>query len=85
MNNTNFTNPLAVFNPQPFTPAGTNANTGLDGDPTRRANAAARRAAGEPLPGQPGHRQRRNFESNAGYTKYDSLQFDVTKRCRTAS
>ena len=38
---TNFTNPLAVYQPAPFTPAGTNANTGLDGDPQRRANAAA--------------------------------------------
>jgi hypothetical protein len=36
---TNFTNPLALFNPLPFTPAGTNANTGLDGSPARRTNA----------------------------------------------
>jgi hypothetical protein len=41
----NFVNPLAIFNPQPFTPAGTNSATGLDGSPTRRANA---RAAGLP-------------------------------------
>ncbi len=38
---TNFTNPLAIFNPQPFTPAGVNANAGLDGSAARRANAAA--------------------------------------------
>jgi Carboxypeptidase regulatory-like domain len=44
--NPNFTNPLARFNPQPYTPAGTNINTGLDGDPARRANA---RAAGLPV------------------------------------
>jgi len=78
-NNTNFTNPLAVFNPQPFTPAGTNANTGLSGDPTRRANAAK---AGLPVnlfqlnPDI----NNANFESNTGYTRYDSFQFDVTKR-----
>jgi len=78
-NNTNFTNPLAVFNPQPFTPAGTNANTGLAGDPTRRANAAK---AGLPVnlfqlnPDI----NNANFESNTGYTRYDSFQFDVTKR-----
>jgi Carboxypeptidase regulatory-like domain/TonB-dependent Receptor Plug Domain len=76
---TNFTNPLAVFNPTPFTPAGTNANTGLSGDPTRRANALA---AGLPvnlfqLNPDIGTA---NFESNTGYTKYDSFQFDVTKR-----
>ena len=76
---TNFTNPLATFNPQPFTPAGTNANTGLAGDPLRRANAAA---AGLPVnlflvnPDI----ANANFESNTGYTKYDSLQLDVTKR-----
>ena len=38
---TNFTNPLALYNPQPYTPAGVNANTGLDGSAARRANAAA--------------------------------------------
>src|SRR5262245_35728760 len=76
---TNFTNPLAIYNPQPFTPAGTNANTGLAGDPTRRANAAA---AGIPVnffllnPDV----SNANFESNSGYTKYDSLQMEVTKR-----
>ena len=76
---TNFTNPLAQYNSNPFTPAGTNANTGLDGDATRRANAAA---AGIP----------RNFfrlnpdvasanvESNSGYTRYDGLQIEATKR-----
>jgi Carboxypeptidase regulatory-like domain len=76
---TNFTNSMAVFNPNPFTPAGTNANTGLDGDATRRANAAN---AGLP----------RNFfrlnpdvasanlQSNSGYTRYDGLQMELTKR-----
>src|SRR5262249_16671956 len=44
--NNNFINPLARFNPQPYVPAGTNTNTGLDGDAGRRANA---RAAGLPV------------------------------------
>jgi hypothetical protein len=76
---TNFTNPLAIYNPQPFTPAGTNANTGLSGDPARRANALA---AGLPVnlfllnPDI----TNANFESNTGYTKYDSLQLEATKR-----
>jgi hypothetical protein len=76
---TNFTNPLATFNPQPFTPAGTNANSGLAGDPTRRNNALA---AGLPVnlflvnPDI----ATANFETNVGRTKYDSLQLDVTKR-----
>ena len=77
---TNFTNPMAIFNPNPFTPAGTNANTGLDGSAQRRANAIA---AGLP----------RNFFrlnpdllggaqvfGNTGYSKYDSFQMDVNKR-----
>ncbi len=76
---TNFTNPLAVYNPNPFTPAGTNATTGLEGDPIRRANAIA---AGVPVnffrlnPDV----AVANITSNSGYTKYDSLQMDVTKR-----
>ena len=37
----NFTNPLALFWPQPFTPAGSGANGGLDGSLTRRTNAQA--------------------------------------------
>ena len=77
---TNFTNPLAIYNPAPFTPAGTNASTGLDGDPVRRANALA---AGLPVnffrlnPDVQGGAQ---IEGNSGYTKYDSLQIDLTKR-----
>jgi hypothetical protein len=76
---TNFTNPLAVNNPTPFTPAGTNANTGLDGDATRRANAVAA--------GLPRNLFRLNpdvaeaiIEGNTGYTRYDGLQLELTKR-----
>lgn len=75
----NFINPLAIFNPQPFTPAGTGATTGLDGDPTRRANAAA---AGLP----------RNFfranpdvgsallRGNGGGTLYHGFDVELRKR-----
>ena len=76
---TDFTNPLAINNPNPFTPAGTNASTGLDGDAVRRANAA--RA------GLPRNLFRANpdvdeaiVESNSGYQRYDALQMDLTKR-----
>ena len=62
----NFVNSLSRFNPNPFTPAGTNSNTGLQGT----AGAADERAGGGPaaelLPRQPGrarwrqrHRPRR--------------------------
>jgi hypothetical protein len=77
---TNFIDPLARFNPSPYTPAGTNANTGLEGSPARRANAVA---AGMP----------RNFfrvnpdllggvgvTGNGGYTKYNGLQLEFRKR-----
>jgi hypothetical protein len=76
---TNFTNPLAVFNPAPFTPAGTNAQTGLEGDPARKQNALNA--------GLPANFFRANpdvaaalIEGNTGYQKYDSVQFDITKR-----
>jgi len=39
--NTNFVNPLSRFNPNPFTPAGTNSSSGLQGTATQRANAVA--------------------------------------------
>jgi hypothetical protein len=77
--NTNFTTPLAIYNPNPFTPAGTSATTGLEGDPTRRANAIA---AGLPVNFFRANPDvgTANVESNSGYTKYDSLQIDLTKR-----
>jgi hypothetical protein len=37
----NWIDPLNPHDPTPFTPAGTGSNTGLDGNSTRRANAAA--------------------------------------------
>ncbi|HET7698380.1 MAG TPA: carboxypeptidase-like regulatory domain-containing protein [Vicinamibacterales bacterium] len=78
-NDTNFTNPLAAFNPQPFTPAGTNANTGLSGDPARRTNALAAGLPANLFQLNPDINNA-NFETNVGRTKYDSLQIDVTKR-----
>jgi hypothetical protein len=76
----NFTNPLATFNPQPYTPAGVNTNTGLDGSPTRRNNA---RAAGLPA----------NFfrvnpdllggafvRSNRDFTSYHAFEIQLKRR-----
>ena len=77
---TNFTTPLAVYNPNPFTPAGTNSNTGLDGDAGRRANAAR---AGLPVNffrANPDLLGGANVTGNGGYTRYNSLQVDLTKR-----
>jgi hypothetical protein len=76
---TNFTNPLAQFNPNPFTPADTAANTGLAGDPVRRANALRAGLPPNLFQLNPDIDEA-NVESNSGYTKYDSLQIDITKR-----
>jgi len=76
---TNFTNPLAVNNPNPFTPAGTNANTGLDGDAARRTNAANAGLARNLFRLNPDVAAA-EIESNTGYTRYDGLQVELTKR-----
>jgi TonB dependent receptor len=77
---TNFINPLATYNPTPFTPAGTNSNTGLDGDATRRANAAKAGLAANFFRVNPDLLGGANVTGNGGYTRYNSVQIDVTKR-----
>ena len=77
---TNFTTPLATYNPNPFTPAGTNSNTGLDGDATRRANAARAGLAANFFRVNPDLQGGANVTGNGGYTRYNSLQIDLTKR-----
>ncbi|HEX6972892.1 MAG TPA: hypothetical protein VF147_00740, partial [Vicinamibacterales bacterium] len=77
---TNWTNPLAIYNPNPFTPAGTSSTTGLDGDPTRRANAAN---AGLPVNffrANPDLQGGVFLTGNGGYTRYDGLQIEMRKR-----
>jgi hypothetical protein len=78
--NTDFTNPLALYNPNPFTPAGTNSNTGLDGDPVRRSNAAT---AGLPVNffrANPDLQGGTLITGNGGYNRYDGLQLELRKR-----
>ena len=77
---TNFINPLATYNPNPFTPAGTNANTGLEGDATRRANAARAGLPANFFRVNPDLLGGANLTGNGGYTRYNSVQIDVTKR-----
>jgi hypothetical protein len=77
---TNFTNALATRAPNPYTPAGTNANTGLDGDATRRANAIAAGLAPNFFRANPDLLGGANITGNGGYTKYDSMQVDFRKR-----
>ena len=77
---TNWTNPLAVYNPNPFTPAGTNSNTGLDGDPARRANAAAAGLPPNFFRANPDLQGGVSLTGNGGYTRYDGLQLELRKR-----
>lgn len=77
---TNFTNPLAIFNPQPYTPAGVNGNAGLDGSPARRANAAA---AGIPVNlfrVNPDLQGGAEIRSNSGFTNYHGFEVDFERR-----
>jgi hypothetical protein len=77
---TNFTNPLAVFNPQPYTPAGVAANTGLDGSSARRANAAA---AGLPVNFfrvNPDLQAGAELRTNSGNTSYHGFEVQLKRR-----
>ena len=77
--NQNFTNPLARFNPQPYVPAGTNANTGLDGDAGRRANA---RAAGLPVNffrANPDLMGGAYVRGNGGATDYHAMEVELRR------
>jgi hypothetical protein len=78
--NTNWTNPLAIYNPNPFTPAGTNSNTGLDGNTDRRANAARAGLPSNFFRVNPDLQGGANMTGNGGYTKYNGLQLEVRKR-----
>jgi carboxypeptidase family protein len=78
--NQNFVNPLAKYNPDPFTPAGTNSTRGLAGDPQRQANAI--------LAGLPANFFRVNPDvlggatvtGNGGYSTYNSMQVEFVRR-----
>ena len=77
--NNNFINPLARFNPQPYVPGGTNANTGLDADAGRRANA---RAAGLPanfFRANPDLQNGAWIRGNGGGTVYHAMEIELRR------
>jgi hypothetical protein len=78
--NSDWTNPLAIRNPNPFTPAGTNSNTGLDGDPARRTNAANAGFAPNFFRANPDLQGGVFLTGNGGYYRYDSAQLELRKR-----
>src|SRR6185503_7187832 len=77
---TNFTNPLAIFNPLPFTPAGTNANAGLDGSPARRTNARAAGLAPNFFRMNPDLQGGALLRENRDSTSYHAFEFWFQRR-----
>jgi hypothetical protein len=76
----NFIDPLAARDPNPFTPAGTNSNTGLEGNATRRANAIRAGLPRNFFRANPDLLGGVGVTGNGGYTKYNSLQLEFRKR-----
>ena len=77
---TNFTNALALNNPNPYAAASTSTTTGLYGSATFRANALRAGLPANLFIANPGLQCGANFTGNGGYTRYDSLQMEVRRR-----
>jgi hypothetical protein len=80
--NSNFVNPLATWNPNPFTPASTNSNAGLFGSPVRRANAAAAGLPANFWVANPDKLGGATMTGNGGKSRYHSLQLELRRRLR---
>ncbi len=78
--NSNFINPLSPYNANIFTPAGTNANTGLGGDPTRAANAIAAGLPANFFRANPNMLGGAQATTNGGFTRYNSIQLQLNRR-----
>src|SRR5262249_6629038 len=76
----NFVTPLALNNPQPFTPASANASSGLYGSQTFRQNAIPAGLAPTFFLVNPDLIGGVNFTGNGGYSRYDGLQVDFRRR-----
>jgi len=76
----NFVNPLGAYTANPFTPAGTNTNSGLAGDPTRQANSIAAGLAPNFFRANPDMLGGANATGNRGFTKYNSIQLQYRRR-----
>jgi hypothetical protein len=74
-NSATFRDPMAMFNPQPFTAA-----NALDADEVRRANALRAGLAANFLVANPDLLGGAEVTGNGGYTKYNSLQLEFRKR-----
>ena len=78
--NQNFYNALSRYAPAPFTPAGTNANTGLSGSSDRRNNAVAAGLPRNFFFANPDALGGANVTGNGLYTKFNGLQTQFRRR-----
>jgi hypothetical protein len=78
--NSNFVNPLSRFNPNPFTPAGTNSNTGLQGTAAQRTNAVAAGLPRNFFLANPDALGGANVTGHGGYTKFNGVQAQFRRR-----
>ena len=78
--NASFVNPLALQNPNPYTPASASSSAGLYGSATFRTNAANAGLASNFFLANPGLQGGSFSESNGGYSRYDGLQIDLRRR-----
>jgi hypothetical protein len=78
--NSNFVNALGIYEGSPFTPAGTNVNTGLAGNATRQANSVAAGLPANFFRVNPDALGGARATGQGGYSKYDSVQFMVRRR-----
>lgn len=78
--NSNYVNPLSRLAPNPFTPAGTNANTSLTGNATFRSNAVLAGLPRNFFYANPDALGGANVTGNGGYTKYNGMQLQFRRR-----
>ncbi|HYN10323.1 MAG TPA: carboxypeptidase regulatory-like domain-containing protein [Vicinamibacterales bacterium] len=78
--NSNFVNPLSQYDSNPFTPAGTNSDTGLAGNPTRQANAIRAGLPANFFRVNPDMLGGANATGNRGSSKYNALQLQYRRR-----
>ena len=76
----NFIGALSAYNANIFTPAGTNADTGLAGSPTRQLNAIAAGIPANYFRANPNMLGGAFVTTNGGFTRYNSMQLTYRRR-----
>ncbi|MEO6723799.1 MAG: carboxypeptidase regulatory-like domain-containing protein [Blastocatellia bacterium] len=76
----NFVNPLALQNPNPYTPASNSSTAGLFGNATFRQNALNAGLPSNFFLANPDFQGGVFIEGNGGYSRYDALQVDLRRR-----